>query len=113
MQGLNRAEALQHLHSELTRRNPKADLDEKLVQSVLATALDADLRFMEATGVLVGGLPGDAFYDDDEAYEAICDAVVSTLGLSEEAEMAACRIVDDYMDIFEQYLTSKGLIDWS
>ena len=80
--------------------------------SKLRKAQELDLQYMEEAGVLVDGVAGDSFYDDDEAFEYISENLLKLFGGSEETAGQILALVDDYMDLQEEYLEQAGLVTW-
>ena len=80
------------------------------VESLLRKAQELDLKYMEEAGVLVDGVAGDSFYDDDEAFEYISENLLKLFGGGEETAGQILALVDDYMDLQEEYLEQAGLV---
>lgn len=111
MRGYDAAEALEFM---LARLDPKAHRAiAPSVRSYLRQMIDFDLRYMRESGVIgPDGGAGDSYYDDDDAFEFMLDAISRERGLSDEQEMAVAALLDDYMELQQQYLSEKGLMDW-
>ncbi len=105
------AARISHAMRALAEHNAFSDAE---VAALTCELLVADLRFMADTGVLTeDGTPGDSFYDDDDAFEALCEALIgSRPGLSDEEEMRIAHFVDDYMDQVQLYFEESGLLFW-
>ena len=87
-------------------------LAERLAE-LIAQAIDADMAYMHASGVLdEDGNAGDGYYEDDEAFEEIVEALAEQNSLSGEQAVKAASLVAEYMDLQQAYLESKGLVDW-
>ena len=82
------------------------------VESLLRKAQELDLQYMEEAGVLVDGVAGDSFYDDDEAFEYISENLLKLFGGGEETAGQILALVDDYMDLQEEYLEQAVLVTW-
>ncbi len=83
------------------------------LEELTRAAIDADMAFMQSSGVLTAeGLMGDAYYDDDEAFEAILDTLGKKYRLSEDAQGPLASFIDQYMDLQEAFLSDAGLMDW-
>ena len=79
----------------------------------IAQAIDADMKYMHENGVLdADGNAGDCYYEDDEAFEYMVEALVDANTLTPEQAVKVASLLDDYMDIQQAYLESKGLVDW-
>jgi hypothetical protein len=68
---------------------------------------------MHESGVLdENGNAGTAYYDDDDAFEYMLDALVSKNKLGADEAMKVASLLDDYMDAQQAFLEEKGLVDW-
>ena len=84
-----------------------------MIASLISQAIDADMDFMHRTGVLdEDGNAGDNYYEDDDAFEYMVEAIVEANDLTPEQAVKVAALVDDYMDHQQAYLESKGLVDW-
>lgn len=111
MKGYDKKEALDYILARIDHKEHAA-LDEGAIASILRSAIDLDLEYMEREGVLSGGMEGDAYYDDDEAFEYLTEAICSARGANEDMELHIARLVDAYMELQQSFLTEKGMIDW-
>lgn len=81
--------------------------------SLIRQAIDLDLEYMRNSGAIgTDGMAGNAYYDDDEAFEFILDGIVSARGWDDERGLKLGALIDDYMDAQEAYMESTGLLDW-
>ena len=111
MNGYNKEEALAFI---VKRINPKdhKELADK-IEALVSQAIDADMDFMHKTGVLdKNGNAGDEYYEDDDAFEYMVEAIVAANNLTPEQAVKVAALVDDYMDYQQAYLEDKGLCDW-
>ena len=112
MQGLDEKKALAYMAEALDKAFPgrfTAEEWDKLVKTVY----EADLAYMRENHVLdEEDMEGDAYYDDDEAFEYIMDVLTRAYGLTEDTEMPYAEVLDQYMDLWEQLLEKEGLISW-
>ena len=111
MQGFNREKARDYILSRLDKRG-FAELSGDAA-ALTEQAIDADLGYMRQAGVLTedGGM-GDAFYDDDDAYEYILDAM-SRLRKTPDRQMdSLCDFIEQYMELIERYMTENDLLSW-
>ena len=69
-------------------------------------ALYADQRRAERTCA-----PGEADYDEDEAFEFIYDAYLSDHPEDEDDDMLAATLLDRYMELQADYWAQSGLSD--
>lgn len=112
MQGYQQNEALEYIKAHFPYKNHK-ELRQGEVESLLQLAQEADLNYMRQSGVLAeDGLSGDAFYDDDDAFEFIDEQLCKLTGANEEKAMRIAAVIDDYMDLQQSYLDEHGLMDW-
>ena len=111
MQGYSREAAAAFMLPKLNRAEFKpiaADAD-----NLVAQAIDADFAYMHSAGILTDeGLMGGAYYDDDDAFEYILDALAGPKKPAEPEMRALSAFVDQYMELQEQYMASADLIDW-
>ena len=112
MQGLDEKKALAYMAEKLNKQFPgrfTAEEWDKLVEVIY----EGDLAYMRENHVLdEEDMEGDAYYDDDEAFEFIMDVLTAEYGLTEETEMPYAEVLDHYMDLWEQLLEKEGLISW-
>lgn len=111
MQGYDQEAAVRFITGKINRAAHKA-FSPKEMDSLLRQAVELDLQYMEQAGVIRDGMAGDAFYDDDEAFEYISDRLIQLYGGNDETAMRICALVDDYMDLQQAYMEQTGLVDW-
>lgn len=69
------------------------------------------LAYMEETGVLdAQGFAGEGEYDEDDAFEAILDALCAQEDFSEEEEMQVAQALDAFMTENDAYMEKVGLL---
>ena len=100
MQGYDREAALRYISKKVDPSAHKA-FSPREVESLLRKAQELDLKYM-----------GDSFYDDDEAFEYISENLLKLFGGGEETAGQILALVDDYMDLQEEYLEQAGLVTW-
>lgn len=111
MNGYNKDEALAYILPRIDRKGHK-ELS-FLIDQLISQAIDADMAFMTQAGVLdEEGNAGDNYYDDDEAFEYIVEALAARNDLSPDMAVKVGSLVDDYMDLQQDFLESVGLVDW-
>jgi len=111
MNGYDREEALSFILSRIDRK-AHPELTDRL-DSLIAQAIDADMKYMHENGVLdEDGNAGDCYYEDDDAFEYIVEALVDANTLTPEQAVKVASLIDDYMDLQQEYLEKKGLVDW-
>lgn len=74
-------------------------------------AIEADMRYMNETGVLDDdGLMGDGEYDEDDAFEALFAEM--TDGLEDDSEIGRiAQMLDAYMEARQDFMEENGLAD--
>ena len=111
MNGYDREEALAFITARINRKEHSELAGQ--IESLIGQAIDADMAFMHENGVLdQNGNAGDEFYEDDEAFECMVETIVANNDLTPEQAVKVAALVDDYMDFQQEYLESKGLVDW-
>ena len=111
MKGYDREEALAFILSR-SNRAAHPELGDQ-IDGLIAQAIDADMKYMHENGVLdENGNAGDCYYEDDDAFEYMVEALVDANTLTPEQAVKVASLIDDYMDIQQAYLESKGLVDW-
>ena len=81
------------------------------LEAFIRRAIEADMRYMHETGVLdADGLMGDGEYDDDDAFEALLDAL--SVGVTDDAEIdRIAQLLDSYMAVQQAFLETGGLME--
>ena len=111
MKGYDKDEALRFILTKLDR-NAHKELGDQL-DGLIAQAIDADMKYMHENGVLdENGNAGGSYYEDDDAFEYMVEALVDANTLTPDQAVKVASLIDDYMDIQQEYLESKGLVDW-
>ncbi len=111
MQGYDPTKAAQEITKAMNPANYQslpASFD-----SLLKQAIQLDLAYMRHSGALSDdGMAGNAYYDDDEAFEFMLDGMVRQRGWNDQQEMQVAAFLDDYMDAQQAYMEAVGLLDW-
>lgn len=111
MRGYDKQEALAFIARRINRGEHQELADQ--LESLLSQIIDADMAYMHESGVLdEEGNAGDSYYEDDDAFESMVESVVAQNDLTPEQAVKVASLVDDYMDFQQEYLESKGLVDW-
>ena len=111
MKGYDKEEAKKLILSKLDRKAHK-ELEGQL-ESLIGQAIDADMKYMHENGVLAeDGTAGGSYYEDDDAFEYMVEALVDANTLTPDQAVKVASLIDDYMDLQQEYLESKGLVDW-
>ena len=106
MQGFDRGAAAAFIMKRLdTKEFRSLAADAK---GLIEQTLDADLAYMTKAD----GTMGEAYYDDDDAFEFILDYVAKLRRTPEKQMDDLCAFIDQYMELAEQYMTEAGLISW-
>ncbi len=109
MNGYDREEALAFILARINRRVHEA-LDGR-IDSLIAQAIDVDIAFMHESGVLdEDGYAGDAYYEEDDAFEYIVEKLAADNDLTPEEAVRMASLVDDFMDFQQAYLAYRGLV---
>ena len=85
-------------------RAPRAELE-----SFVRRAIGEDFHYMQETGVLdEQGYMGEGEYDEDDAFEALLDALADDP--EDDAAMdALAQLLDSYMEAQQDFLDQSGL----
>lgn len=111
MNGYDKQEALEFIVKRI-RAKEHPELAGQ-IESLIGQAIDADMAYMHESGVLdEDGNAGDGYYEDDEAFEYIVEAIAAKGELSGDEAVKMASLVADYMDLQQAYLEQKGLVDW-
>ena len=111
MNGYDKAEALAFIVKRIhAKDHPELAFQ---IENLISQAIDADMDYMHKEGVLdADGNAGDEYYDDDDAFEHMVETIVANNKLTPEQAVKVAALVDDYMDYQQEYLESKGLVEW-
>ena len=111
MNGYDKQEALAFIVRRIHAKDHPALAGQ--IEMLIRQAIDADMAYMHASGVLdEDGNAGDGYYEDDEAFEEIVEVLAEQNSLSGEQAVKAASLVADYMELQQAYLEQKGLVDW-
>lgn len=111
MNGYNKLEAVDYIVKRISEKDHKELAG--MIPQLISQAIDADMDFMHKSGVLdEEGNAGDEYYEDDDAFEYMVEAIVAANKLTPEQAVKVAALVDDYMDHQQAYLEEKGLCDW-
>ena len=97
------------------RGNPAAlgrDRALSLVGARAATGYGEHVAAELAAVLAADGTMGEAYYDDDDAFEFILDHMAAARRAKEKDMDALAAFVDQYMELQEQYLGQAGLLSW-
>ena len=111
MKGYDRQAAVVFMLPRLNKAEFKPIAAE--AQTLIEQAIDADFAYMSGAGILAAdGTMGEAYYDDDDAFEFILDHMAAARRAKEKDMDALAAFVDQYMELQEQYLGQAGLLSW-
>lgn len=111
MQGYNMLEAAAFILKCINPKEHKELADQ--LPELIPQIIQADMAYMEEAGVLdEEGYAGEGYYEDDEAFEYMVEKIVSTNDLTPEQAVKVASLIDDYMDYQQQFLESKGMVEF-
>lgn len=108
MQGYDMEAAVPFITGAMRRSGIRGTQEE--IDAFVRRAVEADMRYMFATGVLgEDGLMGEGEYDDDDAFEALLDEL--TAGETDDARIDHCaQMLDAYMAAQQDFMEENGLM---
>ena len=111
MNGYDREEAVRFISQRIHAKDHPEVAD--LLPDVIGDLIDADMAYMSESGVIDDeGNAGGAYYEDDEAFEYMVEKIAKDLQLDPVKAVKMASLIDDYMDYQQEYLESKGLVQW-
>ncbi len=111
MKGYDREEAVKFISGRIHPQD-HPELKE-LLPDIIGDIIDADMAYMHESGVLdEEGNGGGSYYEDDDAFEYMVEKIVSERKLDPVKAVKLASLIDDYMDYQQEYLESKGLVQW-
>ncbi len=112
MKGYDREEAIAFIGQRIHPQD-HPELKE-LLPDLIGDIIDADMAYMHESGVLdEEGNGGGAYYEDDDAIEFMLERLAEEKKLDPVRAIKLASLIDDYMDYQEEYLESKGLVQWT
>ena len=72
--------------------------------ALIRSAVAFDLAFMRESG--------EAYYDDDNAFEYILEGIARERGWGEDKMLRLGALIDEYMEAQESYMEAAGLLEW-
>lgn len=107
MQGYDMEAAVPFIAQAMRKAGIRAP--EAEVEAFVCRAIEADMQYMADTGVLDdSGLMGEGEYDDDDAFEALLDALTQPDWEDAKIDNAA-QMLDAYMSAQQSFLECSGL----
>lgn len=111
MKGYDKAEALSFILARIHAKD-HPELADRL-EELISQTIDADMAYMHENHVIdEDGNAGTAYYEDDDAFEYMVEKLAADNQLDPVRAIKLASLVDDYMDYQQEYLESKGLVDW-
>ena len=107
MEGYDPIKAEQFIFNKMQQQGRYAADESDRLHQLIAAAIEADQAFIASSGVLDG-----EYYDEDDAFEAIVDAVIEKLGVDEAAELDVAEAIEMYMEFNDEFLEENDLVDW-
>lgn len=109
MQGYDIEAAVPFITAAMRKDGHKLPKDE--LEAFVRRAIEADLQYMEACGVITeDGLMGEDEYVDDDAFEALLDMLCEDP--EDDAQMdALAQMLDSYMEAQQAFMEKSGLMD--
>ena len=111
MQGYDKEAAVKYFMQNLRLERFKG-FSQQMIEGILREAIHYDMEYMNAAGVLKDGMAADVYYDDDDAFEFIVDAVIRVRAPDEEEELLIASLIEEYMDLQQNYLEQNNMIEW-
>ena len=111
MNGYDKQEALAFILERIHAKDHPELADS--LPDLISQAIDADMAYMHEHHVIdENGNAGTEYYEDDEAFEYMVEKLAEKNKLDPVKAVKLASLVDDYMDYQQEYLESKGLVDW-
>ncbi len=98
---IDRNEMKAYILNKFETEGDFAFLKEGELRDMVETMLDLDAAYAESIG--------EGVYDDDEAYDALYEAMQKKYP---DYKMYCMRLAEDYLDFSEEYLVSIDAIEW-
>ena len=109
MQGYDPAAALAFIARAMRKAGHKLPQEE--LEAFIRRAIEADMAYMREIDVIdEDGLMGEGEYDDDDAFEALLDALSE--GIEDDSEIdQLAQLLDSYMEAQQAFMESCGLME--
>lgn len=109
MQGYELERAVPFIAAAMRKYGIRAEQNE--LSAFIRRTVEADMRYMREAGVLTqDGLMGEGEYDEDDAFEALLDAL-SDETMDEAAQGRLAQMLDAYMEGQRAFLEISGLCE--
>lgn len=111
MKGYDKQEALDFILKRIHAKD-HPELADRL-EDLISQTIDADMAYMHEHHVIDDeGNAGTEYYEDDEAFEYMVETLAAQNRMDPVKAIKLASLVDDYMDFQQEYLESKGLVEW-
>ena len=111
MNGYDKQEALDYILKRIRAKDHPERAE--ALPDLISQTIDADMAYMHGHNVIdEEGNAGTEYYEDDEAFEYMVEKLAAQNRLDPVKAVKLASLVDDYMDYQQEYLESKGLVDW-
>lgn len=108
MQGYDLESAVPFIAKAMRKAGHKIAQDE--LEGFIRRAIEADMAYMREIDVIDGeGLMGEGEYDDDDAFEALLDALGE--GADEDKLGEIAQMLDSYMAAQQDFMEASGLME--
>lgn len=111
MKGYDKQEAMTFMLKRISAKDHPELADQ--LEDLISQTIDADMAYMHEHHVIdEDGNAGTEYYEDDEAFEYMVEALAAQNHMDPLKAIKLASLVDDYMDCQQEYLESKGLVEW-
>ena len=111
MKGYDKQEAMAFILSRIRPKDHPELAD--MLEELISQTIDADMAYMHENRVIdEDGNRGEAYYEDDDAFEYIVEKLAYENRMDPVCAVKLASLVNDYMEYRDQYLASRGLVDW-
>ena len=111
MKGYDKEKAIQFMLPKLIKSEFKPLASQ--AKELLDLAIDTDMAYMQSAGILnADGMMGEAYYDDDDAFEFILERMARARKMKEDAQGPLAAFIDQYMELQQLFPEENGMMDW-
>ena len=114
IQGFDAREARDFVMERMWLTSNYRDLSDEAMMMAVEWAIRLDGEYMKQAGLVKAGdgpVNPNAYYDDDDAFEYVVDAMIEHEVIDRD-EMWVAMFINDFMEYHQQYLEGKGLLYW-
>ena len=112
IEGFDPREARNYVIERMWLTGNYRDMNDEAMMSAVEWAIRMDGEYMKQAGLVRSGdgpVDPNAYYDDDDAFEYVIDAMIAHKAIDRD-EMWVAMFVNDFMEYHQQYLEDKGLL---